>query len=284
MRILGLINGEVVDINANVLTIEDRGHQFGDGVYEVTRVYNKRPFALKEHIQRLERSLEGLRIPLPFSVEEIRAFHQRLIAESEAEDALVYLQITRGAAPRIHYFPDTVSPTLTMTIRPVRVLAAQLKEQGAKAVLVPDERWLRCHIKSLNLLGNIVAKQVAQEKGCFEAIMYRDQFVTEGSSSNVFVVKEGILYTHPTTHLILPGITRRMVIDTMMAGGYVVKEETFTPDFLFDADEVFLSGTTTEIMPIISIDDRAIGNGQVGPVTRYMQQRHEARINQECER
>jgi len=282
MGILGMVDGIVVEIDANVIPLEDRGHQFGDGVYEVTRVYNGRPFALKQHLLRLEQSLAGLRIPLPFSLEEIAGFHEQLIKESGITEAAIYLQVTRGVAPRVHSFPESIKPRLTMTIRPARALAAELREKGAKAVLVPDERWLRCNIKSLNLLGNILAKQVAQEKGCFEAIMVRGEYVTEGSSSNVFAVKNGVLYTHPLSHLILPGITRNIVIEHVLSAGYTVKELEYTPEFLLAADEVFLSGTQTEVMPIVKIDETVIGTGEVGSTTRYFQNKYRELIAAEC--
>jgi D-alanine transaminase len=284
MLVLGMVDGVIVDIDANVVPLEDRGHQFGDGVYEVTRVYHGQPFALKEHLERLKRSLDGLRIPLPFTLSEIRDFHDRIIQEAEADEAAVYMQVTRGVAPRIHYFPDNITPRLTMTIRPIRALAAELRDHGAKAVMVPDERWLRCNIKSLNLLGNTVAKQAAQEKGCFEAIMVRDTQVTEGSSSNVFVVKDNILYTHPANHLILPGITRNMVIEYAKEEGLPLQEESVTPEFLLQSDEAFLSGTTTEIIPIVRVDDSIIGEGAVGPITRLIQRKYKERIDNECGR
>lgn len=287
MQPLGMVNGEIVDINSNVVPMEDRGHQFGDGVYEVTRVYNGKCFALKPHMDRLYRSLRELRIPATYTFAELAEFHERLIRESGITEGGVYLQITRGIAPRAHNFPENTVPRLTMSIRPVGTGAPlnAIREKGAKIIFTPDERWLRCDIKSLNLLGNILGKQKAKEEGCFEAVMLRDEKVTEGTSSNFFIVRDGVLWTHPVSNLILKGVTRTIVIETIAAQLSIpVIEKTFDAEFALGAAEAFLSGTTTEIAPVIAINGAIVGNGEVGPVTRKIQQAYSSLIDAECGR
>ena len=282
MGALGFIDGRIVDLKELVVAMEDRGYQFGDGVYEYTKVYNGKCFSLKPHIDRLYRSLRELRIPAVFTFAEMEEIHNRLIAESGIENGGIYLQITRGWAPRAHAFPDTVVPGLTMTIRPSSINAAQW-DTGVGVVAVPDERWLRCDIKSLNLLGNILAKQKAKEAGCYEAIMIRDNMVTEGSSSNFVIVKDGVLWTYPTGNLILKGVTRTRVLEEIVpANGLSVLEKAFTLDFAKKADEAFLTGTTTEIMPIVTIDGQPVADGKVGPITQKIQKGYKDAIAKEC--
>ncbi len=282
MGALGYIDGRIVDLKELVVAMEDRGYQFGDGVYEYTKVYNGKCFSLKPHIDRLYRSLRELRIPAVFTFAEMEEIHNRLIAESGIENGGIYLQITRGWAPRAHQFPETVVPCLTMTIRPSTINAAQW-ETGVGVVAVPDERWLRCDIKSLNLLGNILAKQKAKEASCFEAIMIRDNMVTEGSSSNFVIVKDEVLWTYPTCNLILKGVTRTRVLEEIVpANGLSVLEKAFTLDFAKKADEAFLTGTTTEIMPIVTIDGQMIADGKVGPISRKIQKGYKDAIAKEC--
>ena len=282
MGALGFIDGRIVDLKELVVAMEDRGYQFGDGVYEYTKVYNGKCFSLKPHIDRLYRSLRELRIPAVFTFAEMEEIHNRLIAESGIENGGIYLQITRGWAPRAHAFPDTVVPCLTMTIRPSSINAAQW-DTGVGVVAVPDERWLRCDIKSLNLLGNILAKQKAKEAGCYEAIMIRDNMVTEGSSSNFVIVKDGVLWTYPIGNLILKGVTRTRVLEEIVpANGLSVLEKAFTLDFAKKADEAFLTGTTTEIMPIVTIDGQPVADGKVGPITQKIQKGYKDAIAKEC--
>ncbi len=282
MGALGYIDGRTVDLKELVIAMEDRGYQFGDGVYEYTKVYNGKCFSLKPHIDRLYRSLRELRIPAVFTFDEMAGIHERLISESGIENGGIYLQITRGWAPRAHNFPDSVVPCLTMTIRP-STLNPSLWENGTGVLSVPDERWLRCDIKSLNLLGNVLGKQKAKEAGCYEAIQIRDNMVTEGTSSNFFIVKDEVLWTYPISNLILKGVTRTRVLEEIApAQKLSFLEKAFPLEVALKADEAFLSGTTTEIMPIITIDGKPVGNGKVGPVTKKVQQAYKAMIAQEC--
>lgn len=285
MEALGLINGEIIDINENVVPMEDRGHQFGDGVYEVVKVYNGRCFALKEHLERLHFSLRALRIPAIYTFEELVEFHELLIAKSGILSGTIYLQITRGVAPRTHNFPKLVVPRLTMSIRSSHVDNTELWEKGAKAIMIPDERWLRCDIKSLNLLGNILGKQQAKEAGCYEGIMVRDEQVTEGTSSNFYVVKDDVIWTHPTTNLILKGVTRTILVEKIAKELQIpVLEKAFAVKFIKGASEAFLSGTSTEVMPITMINGTMVGDGTVGPITRQLQVAYGKLIDEECQR
>ncbi len=260
--------------------IEDRGYQFGDGVYEVIRVYGGSLFLAEAHARRMEKSLRELSIHFPDCRERVLKGAQ-LLAEAEGIDVgIVYLQITRGAASRVHQFPSTdTAPIFTGTAshlpRPFEPML-----QGIKVLLLPDIRWLRNDIKSLNLLGAVLSKQKAKERGCYEAILERNGILTEGSSSNLFIVKEGALFTHPANNLILNGITRQEIIGLAKTADIPVRETTFTVEELFTAEEAFICGTTTEIMPITQIttmgapdEDRhtALASGSPGPITRRLQ-------------
>lgn len=285
MEALGLVNGQLIDINENIVPMEDRGHQFGDGVYEVCKVYNGRCFALKEHLERLHFSLRALRIPAIYTVEELTEFHELLIEKSGIMDGSIYLQITRGVAARTHHFPELVMPRLTMSIRASGSGNEKLREQGVKIIMIPDERWLRCDIKSLNLLGNILGKQQAKEAGCYEGVMVRGEEVTEGTSSNFYVVKDDVIWTHPATHLILKGVTRTIILEKLAKELQIpVLEKAFAVKFIKGASEVFLSGTSTEIMPVTSINGTMVGDGTVGPITRKLQAAYTKLINEECGR
>lgn len=271
MQPLGLVDGKIVDLTEKVAEIEDRGYVFGDGVYEVTEVYKGKCFALKLHLERLSRSLRELRIPPPYPEEELVRFHQLLIRESGIQNGWIYLQITRGWAPRSHGFPEKVAPRLSMMIRPQAPLPAGLVEEGGKVVLVPDERWLRVDIKTLNLLGNVLAIQRAKEAGGFEALFVRDGRITECAMSNFFAVKDGTLWTHPATNFILRGITRTIILNFLAAPlGIPVREESFDVPFLKKADEAFLSSTGENIIPVVRVDDWLVAGGKPGPITRRL--------------
>lgn len=285
MRELGLINGRLISMDETVVSMEDRGHQFGDGVYEVTKVYNGRCFALRPHLDRLYQSLRAIRIPAIYTFEELVQFHEALIKESGITEGAIYLQITRGTAPRVHPFPEQVVPCLTMSIRPAGPINQEMREKGVKIILIPDERWLRCDIKSLNLLSNVLGKQQAKEAGCYEAVMVRGEYVTEGTSSNFFVVKDGVIWTHPATNLILKGITRSIILERLAKDlDLTILEKPFDISFVKGVSEAFLTGTSTEIMPVTSIDGKAVHDGTVGPITRKLQLAYTQLIDEECKR
>ncbi|MDA8353135.1 MAG: D-amino-acid transaminase [Firmicutes bacterium] len=257
--------------------IEDRGYQFGDGIYEVIRVYGGKMFCLEPHLQRLQRSTSEIRLQLPYSLERLKQLLQELVQNNHLTDGNVYLQVSRGTAPRNHKFPENTRPMVvayTMEApRPVKML-----DEGIHTITDPDIRWLRCDIKSLNLLGAVMSKQKAADRGCEEAILHRDGRVTEGSSTNVFLVKDGTLITHPADHLILHGITRQVVLELAAELNWPVEERAASIEELFRADEVFITSTTTEVTPVISIDGRTVSDGKPGPMTRRLQKAFAERI------
>ncbi|UCZ52119.1 D-amino-acid transaminase [Bacillus shivajii] len=254
MKEIGFYQDRFVDINEKVVPIQERGHQFGDGIYEVIRVYNGELFTFDEHIDRLQMSAEAIDLEIPYSHEKIHSIVTEGLELSGIKEAEVYIQITRGIFNRQHHYPDGPA-VFSMTIRHARKIEATARDKGIDTVVLDDERWLNCYIKSINLLPNVMAKQAAVKAGCTEAILHRDGIVTEGSSSNVFIVKKGILYTHPATKRILNGITRQKVIELANQQGIYVEEIQFDLHMLLEADEVFMTSTSMEVMPVKKIDN-----------------------------
>jgi D-alanine transaminase len=270
-----LHNLTITDYQDATIHPDDRGYYFGDGIYEVFRIYNGRLFQEDAHLVRLARSASELRIPLPYGLPEITGLMYKLLEEDPVEEGILYLQITRGAAPRGHAFPpEGTKPVLTAYCKPLPRNREKITG-GIRIVSVPDIRWLRCDIKTLNLLGNVLAKQEAVERGADEAVLHRSGTVTECSSSNIMMVKDGTLWTHPADNLILPGITRQVVLDQARALGIPVQEVAFTLEELYSADEVLITGTTTEVTPVILIDETPIAGGQPGPITRQLQREYQ---------
>ena len=270
-----LWNDRIVADNEVVVDKEDRGYQFGDGVYEVVKVYNGQLFTLEEHVNRFYASAEKIHITIPYTKDKLYTLLHQLVEANEINTGHIYFQITRGACPRNHIFPgDDVAPVLTGNAkenpRPVTNF-----ENGVKATFVEDIRWLRCDIKSLNLLGAVLAKQ-----GCYEAILHRGETVTEGSSSNIYGVKDGVLYTHPADNLILNGITRQVIFKCAEEIGMPVKEQAFTKEQLLAMDEIIVSSTTSEVTPVIDVDGQAIGSGKPGEWTRKLQAQFDTKIPQ----
>lgn len=262
--------------NAHI-DIEDRGYQFGDGVYEVIRVYKGNPFRMQDHLSRFQRSADEIGLKLPYKLDRLEELLHQLIQANAMSEGNIYLQATRGVAPRSHPFPDqSQSVVVAYTMKAKRPLDAI--QNGISAITEADIRWLRCDIKSLNLLGAVLAKQKAKENGSQEAILHRDGTVTEGSSTNVFMVKNNAIITHPANHLILHGITRVVVLEMAKELGIAVKEEAFTLSEMQAADEVFITSTTMEISPVIRIDGNPVGVGKPGPVVRRLQEAFEKRI------
>lgn len=277
-----ILNGKMLNRSEAKVDIEDRGYQFGDGVYEVIRVYNGKLFTLHEHLNRFEKSAENIGIALPYSEEDLIELLEGLVVKNNLQMGTVYLQLTRGVAPRNHAFPvPEVTPTLVAYTKEVPRPIENL-QIGVKTILTEDIRWLRCDIKSLNLLPNLLAKQKAANKKCFEAIQYRDRHITEGSSSNVFIVKNGEIITHPSTPLILKGITKDVIFQACLKNNLSFVERPFTIDELVDADEVFMSSTTAEVMSIVEIDEKKVNNGKPGPITKQLQELFEKEIEKQC--
>lgn len=275
------VDGNWVEEGQVAVHPEDRGYNFGDGIYEVVRIYKGKMYQWDAHLTRLYRSAREIKLELPWSMEELNDIAHELLQKNnitEQDDANLYLQISRGAAPRVHDIPSEIKPVIMAFVRTKARPVADMKK-GWTAQLVDDIRWLRCDIKTLNLLGAVLVKQYAKDAGAQESILHRNGTITECSSSNLFAVKNGALYTHPADHLILHGITRQSVIDLAKDNGISVHEQAFDISFLLQADELFLTSTTAEIMPLISVDGQPIGGGQVGPVVQKLQALFEQHIN-----
>ncbi|MBA3891375.1 MAG: aminotransferase class IV [Gemmatimonadaceae bacterium] len=269
------LNGQYLDKSSAMISVDDRGFVFGDGIYEVYRAVDGELFEGARHYQRLLEGVDALRIERPREAGEgqLLAIASRLLRENghDTGHATVYVEITRGAAPRAHVFPaaDT-APTVFVTTYPFKDAAA-VRAEGARAITQPDVRWLRCNIKTVQLLPNVLAKQAAAEAGAFEAILIRDDgTVTEGTHSNLFAVLDGEVRTHPATNLILPGITRAVILEIAAELGLTVREVAITEGDLGGCDELFLTGTTTDVMPVTSLDGRLVGTGQPGPIATQL--------------
>lgn len=264
------VNGRYVRHADAAVHIEDRGYQFADGVYEVCEIRDGLLIDERRHIDRLERSLAELRIPKPMSRAALGAVLREVVRRNHVVDGLVYLQVTRGVAPRNHPFPaEGTPPALVVTARSVsRAYADHHAEEGVAAISVPDNRWDRVDIKTVSLLPNVLAKQAARDAGVYEAWFYdADGNVTEGSSTNAWIVTtDGVLVTRPAEHGILRGITRTVLLDVAARLGIKLEERKFSLDEAKGAREAFITGATTIVTPITKIDDRVIGNGAPGSV------------------
>ncbi|PLR98193.1 D-amino-acid transaminase [Bacillus sp. T33-2] len=277
-----IVNGNIMERTTAKVDIEDRGYQFGDGVYEVIRVYNGKMFTGREHLNRLADSADKIRIKIPYTVGELTRQLEELIQKNDLVTGTVYMQFTRGTSPRNHVFPGAnVIPTYVAYTRKVG-RPEELMRTGIRTILDEDIRWLRCDIKSLNLLGNLLSKQKAADAGCFEAILHRDGTVTEGSHSNISIVQNGRIVTHPADNFILNGISRQTLLDICRCESIPYEERPFTVEELMAADEVFSTGTTVEVMPIIEVEGVPVGNNTPGPLTRKLQDFFSKRILVQC--
>jgi D-alanine transaminase len=280
------LNGQFRPRAEATISVEDRGFIFGDGVYEVWRVVNGRLFEADRHLARLARGLRELRIDSTPATkgDGVQAIAERLLAENGLTEgeATLYMEVTRGAAPRTHHFPPAGTPPTVFAMTNRFVPPDDERARGVSAVIVQDVRWLRCDIKTVQLLPNVLAKQAAQEKGAMEAIFVRDGIVMEGSHSNLFGVIGGELRTHPTTNLILPGITRAVVLELARALGIPSREEAFTFAELPHVDELFLAGTTTDVTPVVRVDDLTIGSGKPGPISLRLLKELRTHIDASC--
>ncbi len=269
------LNGRYLDASEAVVPVQDRGFLFGDGVYEVTPAYRGRFFLFERHRARLEQGLKALRIAADLS--GLEALHGELLERNglrDAEVSYVYLQLTRGVAPRTHAFPaDPVSPTVYAFANEYRRPTPERWAEGFEAVTVPDRRWARVDIKTINLLPNVLAQQTAVEAGVADALFVRDGVALEGAHNNFFAVLGDALVTHPASNVILHGITRGYIIELARELGVSVVERPIQVEELATAREAFFTGTTTEVRPTVAIDGRPVGDGRVGPLTRQI---HEA--------
>lgn len=264
------LNGVYLPLDEACVPVLDRGFIFGDGVYEVIPVYGGRAFRLEHHLQRLKNSMQAVRIANPHSDEEWSAIINHVVTRNNGGDQSIYLQITRGVARRDHRFPDLTTPTVFVMSNLFEPVPKEQLEQGVAAITLDDIRWQYCSIKSIALLPNILLRQQAVEQGAAEAILLRNGEVTEGAASNVFVVKDNIIITPPKTDCLLPGITRDLVVEQANKHGMPVKETNIKQADLETADEIWLTSSTKEILPVTRLNDRAVGNGQPGNVWRHM--------------
>ena len=273
-----LWNDQIVEEGSITVSPEDRGYQFGDGIYEVVKVYNGQMFTAQEHIDRFYASADKIRLVIPYTKDVLHKLLHDLIEANQLDNGHVYFQITRGAVSRNHVFPDASVPAVLTGNVKVGERSIENFQHGVKATFVEDVRWLRCDIKSLNLLGAVLAKQEAAEKGCYEAILHRGDTVTECSSANVYGIKDGTLYTHPANNFILNGITRQVILKCAAEIGLPVVEEAMTKEQLLNMDEVIVSSVSSEVTPVIDVDGHAIGAGAVGEWTRKLQAAFEAKL------
>ena len=260
------LNGEFLPPERAMVSAFDRGFVFGDGVYEVIPVFGRRLFRLPHHLARLQRSLAEVRLPNPLSATQWEEILARLIRDISADNQSVYMQITRGPAPRDHAFPPQVNPTVFAYAQPTKPPAPETLAQGIAAVTVPDIRWARCDIKATALLANALLRQQAADRGAAEALLVRDGIVTEGAASNIFVVRGDALYTPPNGPFILPGITRDLVLELAHAHAIPAHEQALSQAALLDADEIWITSSMREILPVTRLNDRAVGNGKPGPL------------------
>ena len=276
------LNGRLVPRAEARIDPDDRGFLFGDGVYEVLQVKGGLPLFAEEHFARLERSAGAIEIPVPVDRPAFDHILRELIRTNGLEDGIVYLQLTRGVAPRTHNFPDTVTPTLYLSVKaqPDPDFA-----QGVAVVALPDERWHRVDLKTVNLLANVLAAETAKRRGAFEAILIRpDGTVTECSHSNVWIVRDGVCLTHPADRDILPGVTRKAVLRALASHDIPFEEAAFSEGDLRHADEVFLTSTTAGVAPVVQLDGAPVGGGAPGPVTARVRAAYADEVAAEIER
>lgn len=270
------LNGEFQSLSEARIPVLDRGFIFGDGIYEVIPVYGRRMFRAKQHMARLFRSLDAIGIPNPHSEENWMALIQKVMDAHPSDDQMVYLQVTRGVAKRAHAFPKEVTPTVFIMTNPLVLPSAQVRADGVACVTMEDRRWLHCEIKSISLLGNVLAAQHAAESGVTESIQFRDGWLTEGSSSNVWVVKNGVIMGPPKDHLILEGIRYGLLQELCEQHGIPFESRKITQEEVFAADELMISSATKEILPVVRLDAQTIGNGAPGPIYQQLYAAYQA--------
>ena len=265
------LNGEFIYSDEAKISPNDRGFVFADGVYEVIKYYSGKPFRYQDHLDRLERSLTEVGINFS-AISDLKGIFEKLLKENQLEnsDAGIYLQITRGTHRRVHHFPENIKPTVYAYAFELPSFKENL-EGGIKVVTHEDIRWLRCDIKSVALLPNTMLYNQAVEKGAGECLMIRNEMVTEATHSSFFGIKDGTVFTHPLSNLILPGITRKVVFEICRQKNIPLKEKAISEKELFDLDELFITGTGSEITPVVQVNDTVFGNKKPGEITRLIQ-------------
>lgn len=271
MSRLVYLNGDYLPLEEACIPVLDRGFLFGDGVYEVIPAYGGQPFRIREHLQRLDNSLEAIRMDPPLDREQWREIFTRLLAQDGDSDQQLYLQVTRGAYDRrLHAIPAQVEPTVLVMSNPLSERDPRLVEQGMAVITLEDIRWQRCDIKSITLLANILSQQQARDAGAQEAILVRNGQATEGTASNLFMVREGLIITPPKSRHLLPGITRDLVLELAMEAGLPCAEATIRVEDLEQADEIWITSSTKEVMPVTRLDGKPVADGRPGPMWQRM--------------
>lgn len=280
MNELVWLNGEVTPMADAKIGVEDRGYQFADGVYEVVRLYNGRPFTLIEHLERLDRSCEGISMKPPMAREQLASDIRKFVQRTSVKDGMIYLQVTRGCSPRNHVWSDCKHTVLFYT-RDLPSVAPAGTGEGVKLMSVPDERWKRCWIKSIALLPNVLAKNAAVAAGADEAAFVEDGHVTECSASNLFVVSKGKLLTHPVGPKVLPGITRLVIQDLCKQLDVPFVERAISEAEALAADEVFITSTTRELAWVSHWNGKTVGGGKCGPVALKLHKAYQEKVRRD---
>ena len=270
------LNGTLTPLSQATIPVLDRGFIFGDGIYEVIPIYRHKPFRAAHHMARLARSLAAIGITNPHTEAEWLRLIAQVTGASGLPDQLVYIQVTRGVAKRAHAFPAVSTPTVFIMTNPLSLPSAQARAEGVSCVSMEDKRWLRCEIKSVSLLGNVLAAQFAVEHQATEAIQFRDDWLTEASASNVWVVKDGVLLAPPKDNLILEGIRYGLIEELCAANAIPFVSRRIHRDEVLTADEILLSSASKEVLAVTRLDARSIGNGKPGPIYQklYAAYRH----------
>ena len=260
------LNGEFMPLEQARIPVLDRGFIFGDGVYEVIPVYSRRPFRLTEHLTRLQHSLDAIRLANPMGGADWSRLLHDLVARHPGDDQSVYLQVTRGVAKRDHAFPKDAKPTVFMMSSPLVTPSQDVIDNGVPCITAVDYRWLKCNVKSVSLLGNCLLRQAAADAGAIEVVLFRDGNLTEASASNVFVVRNGKLLSPPKDHLILPGITYDVVLELAESCGLPIELRAVAEQEVRDADEIWITSSTKEVLAVVSLDGRPVASGKPGEV------------------
>ena len=264
------LNGQFLPLEDAKISVLDRGFIYGDGVYELIPVYGRVPYRMRQHLERLQRSLGGIGLANPHSLAEWESIIRDLIGRMPFEDQGVYFQVTRGVAKRDHAFPARVAPTVFMMSNPLVLPSAEQVQRGVAVITGADQRWLHCDLKTISLLGNVLARQAAVEAGAVESVLFRDGYLTEASASNVLIVKNGTIIAPPKDNLILPGITYDATFELAQAGGLPLTVRPVTRDEALDADEMWLSSSSKEVLAVTTVDGAPFAGGKPGPVFRKM--------------
>ncbi|MEP6996154.1 MAG: D-amino acid aminotransferase [Betaproteobacteria bacterium] len=262
------LNGKFLALEDAKVSVLDRGFIYGDGVYELVPVYGRRPYRLRQHLARLQRSLDGVRLANPHTDAAWETIIGEMIGRMPFADQGVYLQITRGVAKRDHAFPAGVVPTVFMMSNPLMLPSREQIERGVAVVTAPDERWLHCDLKTISLLGNVLARQLAVDADATETVLFRDGYLTEASASNVLLVRDGVIVAPPKDNQILPGITYDVAFELAREGGLPIEVRPVPKDEALAADEMWLSSSTKEVLAVTALDGRPFGGGKPGPLFR----------------